>query len=107
MEPLYLLSTSLAVAVVAYVYSQVLTDSGMLLNRVYNWSERTLPGWLFKPVIGCYHCVSGQMAFWYYLIIAIALNRFQYDPFQHILFICLTIFLISFIHKAYAWSKQL
>jgi hypothetical protein len=104
---MYLLSNALAVAIVAYVYSQVLTEPGMIFNRLYNALDRTLPEWLFRPLIGCMYCVAGQMALWYYLSLSVALSHIPYDLFGHIFFICLSVFLISFIHKAYLWSKQL
>ncbi len=57
------------IAVVAYVYSVVLTQPGMLLATLFSKvtayiNERPEHEWIFKPVILCYKCVCGQMALW-------------------------------------------
>lgn len=79
---------SVYIALIAYIYSVVLTEQGMLLNGVYLWCEKRLPHWLFSPVIGCCYCVSGQFALWYYLI----QYWNEYRFFDHVLFISATIF---------------
>jgi len=50
-----------------YIYAEHLTRPGMILNYAYLWAERSLPGFLFKPLIGCFRCVCGQWAGWTYL----------------------------------------
>lgn len=90
------------VSLVAYVYSQILTQPDMLLNRVHNHVDRYWPKWLAYPVLVCMKCVSGQMAFWYYLI------KFRNDYIwdQHILFVAFAIFLSLFYDKAFKWLTK-
>ena len=87
------------VSLVAFVYSQVLTQPDMLLNRAFNYIDRHWPKRLSYPIIVCFKCVAGQMAFWYYLI------RFGNDYIweQHILFVAFAIFLSLFYQKLYKW----
>jgi hypothetical protein len=70
---------SLKLAIVAYIYSDVLTEGGMILNPIYvfldTWKynkctgKKLIPEWLFKPLIGCYKCVAGQMALWSFFVV--------------------------------------
>jgi membrane-bound metal-dependent hydrolase YbcI (DUF457 family) len=70
---------SLKLAIVAYIYSDVLTEGGMILNPMYvfldTWKynkragKKLIPEWLFKPLIGCYKCVAGQMALWSFFVV--------------------------------------
>lgn len=95
----------LAVALVAYVYAMILTEPGMLLNAWYNFLDVKLgrrKHWLFKPLIGCFKCVAGQLALWYYLIY----HFNNYDPATHIFIICLAIFASTSIHKIYRWNQN-
>jgi hypothetical protein len=62
------LAIAATVSFVAYVYSQVLTMPDMILNKVHNHVDRYFPKWLSYPLIVCFKCVSGQLAFWYYII---------------------------------------
>jgi hypothetical protein len=71
-----------------YVYSGVLTEPEMILNRVFVWCENNMPAWLAKPLITCFYCVSGQLAFWTYVYY----NETTYSGLSHFTFICLTIF---------------
>lgn len=96
-----LLSISAAVALVAFVYSVILTEGGMILNPWYNFLDRKIgESWLFKPLVGCYRCVAGQMAFWYYIV------KFRYDIFEHAFFISFAIFTAIVINKLYIYIKQ-
>ncbi len=99
---------ALQIAIVAYVYSNVLTDPGMVLNGFYNLLEKHLitesqgrGEWLFKPIIGCFYCVAGQFALWGYFIAYLP----KYNLFDHIFFICFTIFAVHLIHLVYTWKK--
>ncbi len=83
----YILSIKLAI--VAFVYSEVLTEPGMALNWLFHLLNK-LPEFLFKPLIGCFKCVSGQMALWVFLYF----NWNGYDLIafgNHVFFISLTI----------------
>jgi hypothetical protein len=124
-----LIQCSVAIAIVAYVYSVILTDRGMLLSRVSAWISKLchpktrmlktmypaawqeyldkplIVGgkrvmdytWLYKMLIGCERCVSGQMALWWYLFTQ------NYDLMEHIVFIALTIFITHTI--TVLWAK--
>jgi hypothetical protein len=92
----------LEIAIIAYVYSVILTEPGMILNGVYRYLEgRKLPDWLFKPLIDCYKCVSGQLALWSYFFLTS-----KYNPFEHIFFICFTIFISILLDKLYLWNLK-
>jgi hypothetical protein len=97
-----LLVYSALASMVAFVYSQILTDGGMILNPWYNFldaligpssAERTnllseagqptkaytvgkpRAEWLFKLLVGCMHCVAGQFAFWGYFWLLVHNNE--------------------------------
>lgn len=91
---LYILSA--AIAIVAWVYATVLTDSGMMLYSFKGWLYRVLPTVVYKAVVGCVYCVSGQAALWFYLWIAL---HDGYDLLQHIALICFAIFNTCIIVK--------
>lgn len=84
------------ISVTAIIYSEVLTDNGMILERLYVLLDK-LPDWLFKPLIGCVKCVSGQIACWYFIF------NHEYSLISHIAFmsfvIWLTIFNFGFYNK--------
>lgn len=88
------------ISVVAYVYSVVLTEPGMILSKWYQFLEsKNLPEWIFKPLVDCCKCVSGQWALWIYLFWCDS-----YNPLEHVFLICLTIFFVILIDKIYTWN---
>ena len=106
-------------AIVGYIYSDVLTEGGMIFNSLYKWldyqncsGKRRLPEWIFKPIIGCFKCVAGQIALWTYLYI----NKSNYYlafcnlnnidllinlAASHVYFICITIYITWIVNKVY------
>lgn len=110
-----------AVGVIAYIYTNVLTDSGHILSWWKEWLEKVLlrekthrarhqippsqkiPSkykdmhWLFDPIVGCEKCVSGQMALWFYLI------HNDWIWYEHILIILSTIYVMPLIKFIYTW----
>lgn len=98
-------------AVCAYVYAVVLIAPGMILHPFYkcickwwllrkkieNEIEVEIESWFYKPLIGCYKCVSGQFAFWSYLYWAISDNVYHLG--HHIFCVCLSILLSITINK--------
>ena len=93
---------SVYIAIIAYVYSVVLTDAGMLLNKPYLFLERVLPAWLFSPLMGCCYCVTGQMALWYYLFVF--WNK--YKVFDHIFFVSFAIICECIIIKILTYNER-
>lgn len=91
------LEISLICAVIGYVYSEILTGEGMILYRVNTWAETSLKRWLYKPLIGCFKCVTGQLSLWVYIV----LSWGSYDPLQHVFCVCSSILIVSFIDKLY------
>lgn len=96
------------IALVAVVYSVILTQPGMLLGglmqRLQGWTlERynLYPEEVFwlKPVISCALCVAGQWCFWGYLFLP------DYTLFGHIYFTAAGIFAAALLRKLYLWTK--
>ena len=53
------------VVAIAVVYTEVLTDTGMILG----WWSKFLHNhikkeWILKPLIDCVYCFGGQLALW-------------------------------------------
>lgn len=93
-------------AMIAYVYSQILTGHGMILNGLWDYLDRKLPVWLFKPIIDCFLCVAGQMALWsgFYFI---DYHRPVFEIISlHTYYICITIFLSVLIDRIYETIKN-
>jgi hypothetical protein len=88
-----MLTEIIVIAIIAYVYQQILTEPDMILEWWYNLCKKRLPKFLFDPVVGCVYCVAGQMSLWYYL----ATRWNNYNFIHHIAFICITIFCIEII----------
>lgn len=91
-----ILIPGIAIAFVAVFYACVLTEDGGMLNGVYKRAalyfkcdEREQEGraihWLFKITIGCYKCIAGQWAFWYFMFFC---NN--YTIFKHAFFVAFT-----------------
>lgn len=98
---LFLIIGAFVVAVCAWVYAEILTDNGMLLNRVFNVINERLPSWISKPIITCVFCVGGQMALWLYLFLVWKFSELHYNLLHHIIFISFTIFYIKIIDKSW------
>lgn len=75
-----ILILSFPVAVIALVYSCILTDADMIMGKPFAWSVTHLPTWLHKPLISCEKCVAGQIAFWSYPYCII----YHYPDFDHL-----------------------
>ena len=107
---------ALKIAIVAYIYADVLTEGGMILNPLYvkldTWrinpcsNKKVIPEWIFKPLIGCYKCVAGQMALWSFFVV----NYSEYMNIKsifelsvlignHLFFITLTILLSCLVQR--------
>src|SRR3982750_423059 len=101
MEILLLNWLTFAVALSAFTYSVILTEQGQILYPVSLFLEDHLPEWLYKPLIGCQYCVSGQWALWFYFYITLCQNEVNYLIWLHLWFICQTIFITKIITYFY------
>ena len=96
--------TSVVIAVIAVVFSAVLTQEGMLLNFLWKFLNKHIGNkpFLFNPLIDCPKCVSGQIALWYYLIA----YWHEYSFIIHVSLISVTIFISLIIYKIYLWASS-
>ena len=88
------------VAIFSLTWCWILTDEGMLTERLYLWLKSKLEdkyNWLYYPLIGCPKCNSGQVALWLYIY----LQWNDYNFINHIFFITTTVFLTSLLMKFY------
>ena len=94
---LSILILSYAISVIAFVYSCILTDSGMIFSKPYELAIIHLPVWLHKPLISCEKCVAGQIALWVYLF---GMNV-HYEWFTHLFLIMQSILNTAIIKTVY------
>jgi hypothetical protein len=89
----------LLIAVFSYVYTNVLTEPNMILNGLYNWSDRNLYKWLHYPFIHCEKCNAGQIALFTYVLNNL-INYKEWAFYTELFsFITLTILLTLIIKK--------
>lgn len=93
---------ALQIALIAYVYADVLTKSGQLLSRPYailtnianNYPRAE---WFLNPVMLCSKCVAGQMAF----LTLILYGHFHFEWVRTVLdvlfFLSISIFLVKLL----------
>ncbi len=108
-----LILLSIAISVVAFTYSEILTDSEMVL---YHWRGflyrifKSEDHFLFKILVGCSYCVGGQWALWTYLYLCIFDNQYfdmlVYNPFVHIGFVSVTVFNVAIIKKCRIYERE-
>lgn len=84
---------TILIGVFAWVYVDILTRNEMVFGTVRIYAEALLPEWLYKPLIGCSYCVSGQIALWSYFFMD------SYNFFEHLVFISFSIFIVALINK--------
>lgn len=97
---IYLFFWSYAVAISAFVFSNMLTAQGQILHNLSETLEEKLPEWLFKPLIGCQYCVAGQWALWFFIYLSV----FKFNSYElpvHIWFVMQTIFITKIITEFY------
>jgi hypothetical protein len=89
---------ALEIAIIGVVYSSILTQPDMILDRWYIFLEQKIgnKSWLFNPLVGCYKCVTGQIALWYYIF-----TCNHYNLWNHMLFISLSIFISIILNFIY------
>ena len=108
------------IAITAFVYSNILTQPGEIFGKVYEQldsffgtDKRSCAGKglhpIFKMIMACEKCVSGQLAFWYFLAhyytgYLSGTQSFIYNALEHAIFTCTTIFvttIIKSLHNKY------
>ena len=111
MTTISLILLSVKLSIIAFCYSDKLTEAEMILGpvkRLMNEAVGRWPGveWILKPLLICPHCVAGQMALWtcvLYLwlgfsVLCIIIN--------YAFFISLTILLIDLLIKLKQWLNS-
>ena len=89
-----LTETPILLSAIAFAYAIVLTGDDMILQNFSYWLHSRLPWWLWKPLIGCAICVSGQIALWY--------SVFNFESiWASVWNICATLTLTSFATRIY------
>lgn len=97
-------------AVIGFIYSDVLTEPDMIFHKLFKGLESWLSpefDFIFKPLIGCFRCVSGQIALWLFIIflgssyISNEMIVILKVCLIHIYTICLTIYISWILSKIY------
>lgn len=109
-----LILTALLIAITGFTYSYILTQPGEVfgwlygkLDALFNTDKRGCKGLgfhpVFKMIMACPKCVSGQMALWIFIILNHEdyLQSFIWHLVFHILFIGTSIFLATLIKSYY------
>lgn len=60
-------SNAVLIGIAAYVFADVLTNSGEIFARYGDWLYRNHGKWWAKPLGYCGKCLAGQLALWIYL----------------------------------------
>lgn len=105
-----MLTLALYIAAVGWVYAEVLTKP----DHILGWWKKLLTWWLvdesdpyqpnesflYKPLVGCYVCVTGQIALW-------TGNHKRMDVFGEVVpLICLSILFAIIIHHTIQLIKH-
>lgn len=95
---------SFQIAVVAYVYTVVLTRADMLLGGVYGFLSQIANDFpktekFLKPVMLCTECVTGQMALWTLILYGWLHIEWIRTVIDVLFFLSITIILIQVIKK--------
>lgn len=109
--------TTIFISITAFVYSQILTQPGEIFGSLYGFLDELFqtdkrarfgkglhP--IFKMIMACEKCVSGQLSFWYFMLhyyegYCNGIQSFVYNAFEHIIFTCVTIFITTIIKSIY------
>lgn len=105
------------ISITAFVYSHILTQPGEIfgslygfLDKFFNTDKRFCKGKglhpIFKMIMACPKCVSGQLSFWYFMAhyytgYSSGIPSFIYNAFEHVIFTCTTIFITVIIKSIY------
>jgi hypothetical protein len=90
----------LKISLIAFMFCALGQDEGM----IFNWYQKLikdLPIWIRFPIGGCYKCFSGQVCFWYYLI----LHFNSYNIVEHLFYPSAGILSAMAYNKIYCYLK--
>lgn len=102
-------------ASLGFTYSTILTEPGEIFSGLYKWlgsvfgnDKREIQGKgnhpIFKMIIGCHRCVTGQMALWFFVILNYGCYTFYHIIYAGLL-IGLSILFAETIKKIYTKWK--
>ncbi len=103
---------SFLIAVAAFVYTNILTEPEMLFNGLYNYLDGKFIGkwrFIFKILIHCEKCLSGQLAFWIYLWVNYNFylsSEFLSIGLNHIFFVSFAILIATILNIIYKKTQQ-
>lgn len=96
--------------VIGFVWCIILTDNGMIFNGLnrylhdkLNTQQQKLEAkysWIYKIVIGCEKCFSGQFALWTYIGLSVY-GSINYCIIGHIICVTYSILTVTLITKTY------
>jgi len=82
---------AIKIAVICYMFYFLQGD-----GEIFAWYRRLieqLPEWLFKPLGGCFRCITGQVALWWFIFME------EYTIVNHLFFISMTIIFSMILDK--------
>jgi hypothetical protein len=74
-------------------------------GMIFSWYQKLidpLPVWLYNPLGGCVKCTTGQVSFWFYLIVYFH----SYNLIDHLFFTSSAIFLSLIIDKIWTLCES-
>jgi hypothetical protein len=87
------------ISIICFVF-WTLSEPGQIFNWYFSLIE-DLPHWLQKPLGGCVRCMSGQVLFWYYLIV----HFNEYRLLDHLFYPAAGIILATILERLYEKNK--
>ena len=98
------LMMSLKLAVIAYVYSKILTKPEMILGDAYGFLSQVAMDypkseWILKPLMLCPACVCGQLALWTLILYGWLHLELVLIVVNVLFFLSLTILLVQLLLK--------
>jgi hypothetical protein len=91
-------------AIIAYVYSKILTKPEMILGDAYGYLSQVAVDfpkteWILKPLILCPLCVGGQLALWTFILYGWLHLELVRSIIDVLFFLSITILLVQLLLK--------
>jgi hypothetical protein len=91
-------------AIIAYVYSKILTRPEMILGSVYGFLSQVAVDypsteWILKPLMLCPLCVGGQLALWTFILYGWLHLELVHSIIDLLFFLSITILLVQLLLK--------